>query len=740
MKQVLKAILILGVVTAAFARTGLAQPAGNRAMQSLVTTAITYQGRLTDLGAPAHGSYDLRFSLYDALEGGARLAGPMIYDDVAVDNGTFTVELDFGEGIFNGPARFLEIEVRRGASAGAFTILTPRQSLSATPYALALPGLRTENLAADAPSVIGGALANMATAGIQGATISGGGTEEQPNQVAAEHGTVSGGLGNMAGAQAATVGGGADNEATGDYATIPGGSGNQASGMYSFAAGHHASASHPGAFVWADSGDAMLQSTVADQFLIRSSGGVTFTTSSGPLLRLIPHSESPNLVAGYGENALTTGVKGGVIGGGGESSSINKVTDHFSVVSGGASNQAGNNAGANSDAPYASVGGGKSNRASGRASTIGGGEYNTATARDATVGGGYQNSATGQDATIAGGRGNTAGGEDATVAGGTANGASALYSSVGGGTLNTAGAQSATVAGGNANQASAANSTVAGGNGNIASDTYASVGGGRLNTASGTHATVAGGHSNTSSGANSAVGGGHDNVASGAEATSPGGGGNRAGGDFSFAAGRQAIASHDGSFVWADSQMADFPSLADNDFNVRATGGVNFVTAIDMFGNPTAGISLPAGGSSWGTPSDRNLKEHITPVDSREILQKLADMPISQWNYRAQDASIQHIGPMAQDFYAAFGLGDDDRYIATVDADGVALASSQALYQLVLNQTAQIAALEARLDALEAAGDPGRSATADLPAWLLLGVTLAAGLTVAPRLIRGGKA
>ena len=74
--------------------------------------------------------------------------------------------------------------------------------------------------------------------------------------------------------------------------------------------------------------------------------------------------------------------------------------------------------------------------------------------------------------------------------------------------------------------------------------------------------------------------------------------------------------------------------------------------------------------------SDRNAKENFTPVDAREVLNKVLALPVSRWNYK-EDKTQQHLGPMAQDFRAAFGLGPNDTSIATVDADGVALAAIQ---------------------------------------------------------------
>jgi trimeric autotransporter adhesin len=88
-------------------------------------------------------------------------------------------------------------------------------------------------------------------------------------------------------------------------------------------------------------------------------------------------------------------------------------------------------------------------------------------------------------------------------------------------------------------------------------------------------------------------------------------------------------------------------------------------------------------------------------VNARDVLSHVATLPLEMWNFRAQDPSIRHIGPMAQDFYAAFGVGEDEKHISTVDADGVALAAIQGLYQELKDRDAKIATLEARLTELE---------------------------------------
>lgn len=99
--------------------------------------------------------------------------------------------------------------------------------------------------------------------------------------------------------------------------------------------------------------------------------------------------------------------------------------------------------------------------------------------------------------------------------------------------------------------------------------------------------------------------------------------------------------------------------------------------------------------------SDRNKKDGFEPVDPREVLEKVAAMEISKWHYKT-DQGVDHIGPVAQDFHAAFGLGKDDKHIASVDADGVALAAIQGLKEVVEEKDAQIRALERRLQRLEA--------------------------------------
>jgi hypothetical protein len=378
---------------------------------------------------------------------------------------------------------------------------------------------------------------------------------------------------------------------------------------------------------------------------------------------------------------------------------------------------------------------------------------------------------------------------------------SSNYSTVGGGQGNHVNGQWATIGGGDQNTNTDSNGTAAtigggqnniitngyqpvigGGYGNSASGSYATIGGGIGNNAGGTGAFLGGGgfdgdfyEGNTASGNASVVGGGLNNQATNYYATVPGGANNLAGGLFSFAAGDSAQAVHEGAFVWADSQSGTFSSTANNQFLIRAQGGVG----INM-NNPN-GASLyvqgnrvpPAGDTGWqgsvgwfentstatnaapalrvvcdggtnldgalsvssngkgliaefgnagGFPcvitndgtiyckntvlsSDRNLKENFTPLDAGTVLARVAALPVTQWNYKDDGANKKHIGPMAQDFQAAFQLnGGDDKHISTVDEGGVALAAIQGLNQKLEQQRrdkdAEIQTLKTQNDSL----------------------------------------
>ena len=338
----------------------------------------------------------------------------------------------------------------------------------------------------------------------------------------------------------------------------------------------------------------------------------------------------------------------------------------------------------------ASIAGGVDNVNSANRSFIGGGEQNTIqpNATNSTIGGGYLNTiqTNAREATIGGGYLNTIQTD-------------AYLSAIGGGYSNTIqpGASSSTIGGGYLNkiQTKAHGSTI---------------GGGYVNTlqTNVNHATIGGGAYNTiqTDAPNSTIGGGYRNTIkpNAPFATIPGGSQNSAT-TYGFAAGRRAKANHTGAFVWADSTAADIASAANNSVTMRAAGGYRLFS--DQ--GATLGVTLAANGGAWSSISDRNAKKDFAPVDGMAVLEKLAAVPVLSWRYKAEAAdSVPHLGPVAQDFKAAFFPGRDDKSISTLEFDGVELAAIQGLHQMVKQQDtalkakdAQIATLEQRMADLE---------------------------------------
>lgn len=543
-------------------------------------------------------------------------------------------------------------------------------------------------------NVIAGSWDNSVSGGARGATIAGGGLPflyddfhygfSDSNEVHDNFGVVGGGLENTAGSDDfdpttdhfATVGGGRDNYAAG-YATTSGGESNSASGESSTVGGGRTnSASGPGTTVGGGQGNS------ADGNYSLVSGGINNTASG---LR-------------------------GTVGGG----VANTASADDSTVSGGSSNTAGNvnstvAGGVNNVAggQQSSVGGGAGNMATALYTTVDGGEANTADNDYGSVGGGANNTAGGQASTVGGGDGNTITGDYATIAGGQTNAASGFNSSIGGGSSNAASSGWSTIAGGRNNAASASGTTVSGGIDNIASASGATVAGGHGNTAQTNDATVSGGTGNTASGNSGTVAGGTDNCAGGSQ---------------SFAIGQRAkvrpasdpddgsacddlpsypdnIRGDEGTFVWADNQASDFVSTGNNQFLVRASGGI-FLGATSSpsipsgrFINTSSGAYLSSGGT-WTNSSSRELKTAFEVVDPANVLERVVALPLHRWEYRASPEEGQHLGPVAEDFHAAFGLGPDDKTISSVDSSGVALAAIQGLH-------AENGELRDRLHALE---------------------------------------
>ena len=194
--------------------------------------------------------------------------------------------------------------------------------------------------------------------------------------------------------------------------------------------------------------------------------------------------------------------------------------------------------------------------------------------------------------------------------------------------------------------------------------------------------------------------------------TVPGGEFNHANGAFSFAAGRRAHADDNGSFVWADSTNQDLASTASDQFVARA-GGHFFLTANSVLPEDQGLINTSAGanpngtngaflsnGGVWTDVSDEHAKTGFEPVRAQKVLGKVAAMPVNTWSYKSEPG-VRHLGPVAQDFHRAFGLGEDARHIAPLDTSGVALVGIKALNATVKRQGREIARLQARVAAMK---------------------------------------
>ena len=115
-------------------------------------------------------------------------------------------------------------------------------------------------------------------------------------------------------------------------------------------------------------------------------------------------------------------------------------------------------------------------------------------------------------------------------------------------------------------------------------------------------------------------------------------------------------------------------------------------------------IVVTGGGAAVGAPalaSDRRRKRNVEDINNEKVLKKLAALDISSWSYDWEGDGIRHIGPMAQDFYSTFQLGNDDKKIEVVDAAGVLYAAVQELYSQMKDRDKKISELERKLAELE---------------------------------------
>ena len=410
-----------------------------------------------------------------------------------------------------------------------------------------------------------------------------------------------------------------------------------------------------------------VNATDSNKFNARSPAGVHLVvdvvgyfrsaTAPGAGLRIERHPtvDTVNTVNGSSANGVNAGVRGATIAGGGlpmgdtdpdfGGEAPNRVTDAYGTIGGGFGNIAGDNAGTPIDRPFATVGGGLKNVAAGFFSVVAGGYANLASGGTAAVLGGQINEAFGNFATVGGGDFNTAYGNLSVVSGGAVN------SAVGGGSV---------------------------------------VGGGYGNNAGGSYSAISGGYNNS------------------------------ANGDYGVAMGVNAHADSPNCVVvglWSSGNAVDclgsssvMRIAANHGFSVdylspRIDGGGNrWVYIGDVFAGRTLNAwnnaHLTDAGVWVNGSSSVHTKTDFASVDTEAVLDRVVAMPVTTWRYREGEAGVRHIGPMAEDFHAAFGVGYGAHTIADLDARGVAFAAIQGLNarleQRVGEQAREIAALRER--------------------------------------------
>ncbi len=634
-------------------------------------TAFSYSGRLSDGGGAASGGFDLRAILYNAEAGGAQVGVVVTNLNVTVSGGSFRTDFDFGGGVFDGQRRWLEIGIRPAGNS-VFTTLNPRQPISAAPYALY----------ALTPAGPAGAKGDKGDAGSPGAKGDKG--DAGPPGAKGDAGPVG-----SVGAQG--IPGIPGTPGTPGAKGDPGSQGNVGLQGQPGPAGPAGPAGVPGSVdAWSRQGNAgtgsftnFVGTTDAAPFVLRA--------GNQQAIRLEGEVSGVRIIAGRGNSISVLSTNSSILGG--RENAIGEAA-HESGIAGGLQNNI---------------------RKDQRSAFIGGGARNTINADN-------------QHGFIGGGRDNAIGTNSviSLVVGG---GENRIGNNVDGG-LMVGGFRNDVLGSSNPNRREIAPVLIGGSDNTIGLESSWAVILGGDNNGIGTNC------------ASAVVAGGTNNIVA-----------NNCG--FSFVAGRRGRVNHPGSFVWADSQNVSYGSSAEDSFNVRASGGMYLNTDTSMFfgsatrqminlwsdrygigvqdstfysrtdsngafswfrggthvntaNNPGAGgvemMRLNSGGlrvnGTFVSASDRNAKQDFRAVDSESVLAKVAAMPISEWSYK-EDPAVRHVGPMAQDFRAAFPLGEDDRHIAMVDADGVAFAAIQGLNRKVEAQSAELKTRDARIEKLE---------------------------------------
>ena len=617
-------------------------------------TAITYQGQLNLNGSPAQGNYDFQFTLFNTNQSGVAASPVLTTTNVSVSNGLFTTTLNFGAGIFNGTNLWLDIAVCANGS-GTFTELTPRQPITPTPYAMTAGNLS---------DVVQYNTVNSFNL----ATVSGG----KQNVASGDDSTIAGGFGNIVASPGnnGTISGGELNAVYAPNTTVGGGEYNAAS------------------------------------------NDTYFATISGGGFNIIGTNSSSSTISGGYNNVISFNTLDAAIGGG-SYNSIGTNSD-YSVIAGGRQNTVEPNATAST------IGGGMVNFNYGSYATIAGGYGNYCTGTNATVPGGFQNIASGQSSFAAGSNANAA--HDGAFVWSDGNSGSPFSSVVsnefavhaqggvrfvtGGAGMSLDGQPVATTNGfSNLNAANITSGTLSDArlSGDVAflnsSLNAANITSGTLSDArlSG-NVPLLNSALTTFAGDLSLNGGAtyHHVVMSGGNSTGYLYGSYPKYGDGIHLGYNYYADAVGGSHIINTGGGTSRISVSYNSI-VLATGGIgvqpNFNNVV------ISGTTTTVNGTFNGSSSDRNIKQDFKAIAPSQILEKVAQLPVSEWSYKF-DPAVRHVGPVAQDFYSTFNIGTDDKHIAPIDEGGVALAAIQGLNQKLEKTRAENAELKRQNDSL----------------------------------------
>ncbi len=672
-------------------------------------TACTYQGQLVSSGAPASGTYNLTFSLFnDTNSFVSPVAGPVTNNGVLVVNGLFTVTIDFGSSVWNGQTNWLEIGVETNG-ANSFTTLTPAQQLTPVPYAI---------FAESSSNLLGALPASQLTTVSDGfgnffVGLSGNSTTTGPFNTANGDGAL---IANTSGSYNTAYGAlTLQNNATGSYNTANGayallanqtGSYNTADGLealYNNGSGNNNTA--VGVSALQNLGEFAPGGT--NNIALGYQAGYNYTrneSSNIDIGNLGVAGEANTIRIGSGQSQ--TFIAGVINGNGGGLTNLNINAAQFSgTVSNAVTFSNANNSFSGS---FTGNGVGLTNlnvsasqlTSIGNANSLQGGNFFVGPSGNSRMSG-SANTADGVLALL----------ENTTGSYNTADGAQALY-------LNTSGSRNTAIGidalfnnfSGSDNTAVGFNALFqlgdngAGGSNNIALGSGAGANfqyneSGNIDIGNPGMAgenniiRIGSGQTQTFIAGNVGLGG----VTTPQQILSLDGGLNidqtdQNGGAFNLPEGSASSAclsfgNHSGEGIASQrtSGANQYDLLFCTEFTPRMTilstgnvgiGKTNPATLLDVNGTVTC-VSL-------NQTSDRNAKENFAAVSPRDVLAKVAALPITEWKYKVEADGTEHLGPMAQDFHAAFGLnGPDDKHIATVDEGGVALAAIQGLNEKV---------------------------------------------------------